>query len=380
MFIDEYWMTRTGRELCEHYSDKIEEWWDPEKFLWEDDSWALAKYCYDFFDVWWDPDLFDWSSSWALAEFCSDQFDEWWDAEKFCWGFADHLAIYCPDHFDEWWDPKKFPKKYFSQLAISCPDHFKTWWDEKRWDWDIDKYNEEDDINVIKCLKDNCGVYFTNLQLKQLFFHQNKKARQFAAEILKSRRQLMTKEEWWNKYNGRELCKKYPDKIKEWWDAKKFDWSDDSWYLAQFCSEYFNIWWDSEKYNWKDGSWFLAQSCFKDFNIWWDAEKFNWNSSWLLAKYCIKYFDIWWDPEKFDWKYGTEHLTKYCSEYFNIWWDPEKFNWKDGKDDLNKYCSSKFTNLQFKQLLLHSNKLARQFAMKELERKENDKRRMVGEV
>ena len=158
----------------------------------------------------------------------------------------------------------------------------------------------------------------------------------------------MTKEEWWNKYDSKELCEKYPNKIKEWWDPEKFDWKY-LWALAQYCSEYFNIWWDANKWNWKNGSW-------------------------VLAKYCTKYFKIWWDPKKFNWKTDSKTLAENCLDYFDIWWDAEKFNWRDGKDKLTKYCSSRFTDLQLKQLLLHPNKLAREFAIEELKRRENDKR------
>ena len=159
----------------------------------------------------------------------------------------------------------------------------------------------------------------------------------------------MTKDEWLEKYDSKELCEKYPNKIKEWWNPEKFDW-EDSWALAKYCSNYFNIWWDAKKFNW-EGSCILAQYCTNYFNIWWDADKYDWEDSWVLAKFC--------------------------SKYFKIWWDSEKYNWRDGKDKLTKYCSSKFTDLQLKQLLLHPNKLAREFAIEELNRRENDKRRMV---
>ena len=135
----------------------------------------------------------------------------------------------------------------------------------------------------------------------------------------------MKKKMWWHEYSSWELCKYNSQQFYEWWDTHLFDWKNNSWALAEYCSAYFNIWWDSEKYNWKDYSWALAQ---------------------------------------------------YCSEYFNIWWNPEKFEWNE-LWSIELYCYDYFSELQLQQLFFNSNLKARKFAIKELNRRKNDKRGMV---
>ena len=116
----------------------------------------------------------------------------------------------------------------------------------------------------------------------------------------------------------------------------------------------------------------LCKNHHKYFEEWWDPDLFDWEDSWALAEYCSEYFDIWWDPEKFDWS-GSDTMHKYMN-FFDSLWNTGNFNHKSNLEKLIEHCSSKFTELQLKQLLLHSNKKAREFATEELERRENDKR------
>jgi len=134
-------------------------------------------------------------------------------------------------------------------------------------------------------------------------------------------------------------------------------------------------WW--KKYN----SWDLCYGHSKKFDEWWDPDKYNWGFSYALAEYCSEKFNTWWDSERFDWHSGSRNLTKYCHKYFNKWWDINKYDWHNGYETFYMSgCSSKFTDSQLKQLLLHSHKYARKFAVEELKRREDEKRNLVGNL
>ena len=79
----------------------------------------------------------------------------------------------------------------------------------------------------------------------------------------------------------------------------------------------FHEWWNPDKFN-LTNSWKLAQFCSDKFDIWWDPDKFEWNESWSLAQFCSDKFDIWWDADKFNWL-ASECLKTYCSAYEHIW-------------------------------------------------------------
>ena len=133
----------------------------------------------------------------------------------------------------------------------------------------------------------------------------------------------LTKDEWWGNYRCTILCQYHSDNFDEWWDPDKYEWSQSSWALAQFCP---------------------------------------------------KHFDKWWNPDKFDWG-ASSYLAMYCPEYFSEWWDINKFDWELGSDNLSIYCATKFSNACLKQLLLHQDISARQFASEEIKRREDDKAR-----
>jgi len=189
----------------------------------------------------------------------------------------------------------------------------------------------------------------------------------------------MTKEEYWKNYRNWELCWRYNNKFDEWWDADKYDWEKSSAYLAHHCFKHFDKWWDADKFNWSEGSWYLARYLRNYFDIWWDPDRFDWKDSEVLAISHAKNFYKWWDPEKFNWDQAWA-LAEHCSEHLDIWWDADKYNWAINLPELTRWCSSEFTNYQLKQLLLHPNKIARKFATKELERRENGKRPLVEEI
>ena len=159
----------------------------------------------------------------------------------------------------------------------------------------------------------------------------------------------MTKEEWWSKYDSKELCKFHSDQFTKWWDPELFDWKD-SWYLAQSCFKYFDIWWDSEKYNWKLDS----------------AE---------LVQYCSRYFKIWWDPEKFDWSHSLA-LLMYCNEYNDVWLYDERFNWKNYKPFFINYLS-KLPDIKLKKLCFNFDKNSRSYAFEILRRRKNNEEKNV---
>jgi len=58
-------------------ADKIESWFDPDTFYWEDGSWALAQYCFNDFNIWWDKNKFNWEHDLYLTAYCWDWKDIW---------------------------------------------------------------------------------------------------------------------------------------------------------------------------------------------------------------------------------------------------------------------------------------------------------------
>jgi len=79
----------------------------------------------------------------------------------------------------------------------------------------------------------------------------------------------------------------------------------------------------------------------------------------------------WWE------RYNSYDLCIYHADKFDEWWDAEKYNWEGYAGATLEYISSKFSDTQLKQLLLHNKLNTRNFAAKELERRENDKEDLV---
>jgi len=149
---DVWWSNYNSRDLCFYYSRYFDEWWDPDRFDWENKSWALSDYCSKHFDKWWDPDKFNQSTFNFLAQECSEHFDKWWDPAKFNWDYSWTLAAGCSSHFDKWWDPDKYDWVFFDNLESYCSSKF------------------------------------TDEQLKQLMMHRNAVARTFAKRELDRRK------------------------------------------------------------------------------------------------------------------------------------------------------------------------------------------------
>jgi len=125
----------------------------------------------------------------------------------------------------------------------------------------------------------------------------------------------------------------------------------------------------TREWYWTYRDWSLLMNFSNQIDKWWDADRWHWvEGPERLPMYCHDNFDVWWDTDRFCWKYGSWSLAKYCHDNFDEWWDADKFNWDD-YGYLDAICSAKFTNLQLKQLLLHSNKIARNFAKKEFNRR-----------
>lgn len=73
-----------------------------------------------------------------------------------------------------------------------------------------------------------------------------------------------------------------------------------------------------------------------DFDKWFDPNRYNWQDSYYLAEYCSEQFDKWFDPERFNWDY-SDFLAKYCPEHFNEWFDPKRLT-SNVYEYLNSYC------------------------------------------
>lgn len=93
-----------------------------------------------------------------------------------------------------------------------------------------------------------------------------------------------------------------------------FDYNDDK----------IDVWFDPETFDWGHGSFFLAMYCSKYFNKWFDADKYDWSCSFLLAGNCSKYFHKWFDPDKFYWDLDLDYLIEYCLEYIDFWYDLDR--------------------------------------------------------
>ena len=89
---------------------------DPEKYNWENDSWAIAQYCPEKLD----PEKYNWEAdSWAVAQYCPEHFDP----EKYNWkDDSRYVAEYCPEKLD----PEKYNWKDASWAVKQyCPEKLK---------------------------------------------------------------------------------------------------------------------------------------------------------------------------------------------------------------------------------------------------------------
>jgi len=92
-----------------------------------------------------------------------------------------------------------------------------------------------------------------------------------------------------------------------------FDWEENSWAVAQFCSRLL----DPKLYNWKKDSWVVARHC--PYLL--DPKLYNWeDQSWAVARYCHEHFD----SELYNWEKDSAEVAINCSHLL----DPKLFNWK----------------------------------------------------
>jgi len=120
--------------LIEHHYAEFPQWWDPDKFVWDDILCAeLCSYCSKYFDLWFDPELFNYKdlASVNLCKYCAEHFDKWWNPEKFNWLAVNYLS-YVPNKFDKWIKDvlarKEAYNRMLSNLAVHFPDKFDVWW------------------------------------------------------------------------------------------------------------------------------------------------------------------------------------------------------------------------------------------------------------
>jgi len=90
--------------------------------------------------------------------------------------------------------------------------------------------------------------------------------------------------------------------------------------IPEFLDFYFDNLFDKEKFNYKEDSWELAAYCSDYFDKWFDKRKFNYQEySWELAAYCPDHFNKWYNKKKFNYERGEGALAVYCSEYRDKW-------------------------------------------------------------
>lgn len=123
-----------------------------------------------------------------------------------------------------------------------------------------------------------------------------------------------------------------------WFDKTSFDFKNGSPYLAEHCSEHFDLWFDKNTFNFKTGSSRLATSCHNHFNKWFDKNTFNYgNGMDGLKGFCREHFDLWFDKNKYDFKQGF-YLEQYQHKHFDLWFDKNNFDFKNKSWALVEYC------------------------------------------
>ena len=55
------------------------------------------------------------------------------------------------------------------------------------------------------------------------------------------------------------------------------------------------------------------------FDEWFDKDLYNWQDSYYLAQFCSNHFDKWFDKDKYNWFYSYS-LANYCSEHIVKWY------------------------------------------------------------
>jgi len=110
-----------------------------------------------------------------------------------------------------------------------------------------------------------------------------------------------------------------------------FDWKQNSWAVAKYCSSKLNV----EKYNWKY-SYYVAHHCPDKI----DPDKYNWEKdSWAVAEYCPEKLD----PGKFNWKEFSCYVARYCPDKL----DPERYDWEKQSCYVAVYCPDKIDPEKF---------------------------------
>jgi hypothetical protein len=118
------------------YPNKMDQWWEPDKFNWKRDSKYIARFASYEFDTWWDPKRFNWTHCRWLAKYCNQHFDKWWDEKKIQYRRCSSvLAINNSQHFDTWWNEKRFCWLAGNQLIKHCSCKFETWYDAEEFDF-----------------------------------------------------------------------------------------------------------------------------------------------------------------------------------------------------------------------------------------------------
>ncbi len=97
-------MEKDWLNLCKNHSDTFDEWFDSDKFNWENYSYSLTMYCSRHFDKWFNKEKFHWENySGYLTRYCSEHFDTWWDGDKYNWLYPYYIVKYCPEHILRWY-------------------------------------------------------------------------------------------------------------------------------------------------------------------------------------------------------------------------------------------------------------------------------------
>jgi hypothetical protein len=284
-----------GHTMIKHinitqYSNKFDEWWDPENFDWISESGSLAKYHRSDFDKWWDPERFNWADCGNLAIYCSQHFDKWWDPNRVHWfTISSILASTYADRFDDWFDRDLFHPNGYIMLAKHCSDHFDKWWDKF-------KYDMHNMYNLIRY----CNCHFDK------WFDPDYFNCSYLESII-------------------EYC---PDKFDKWFRPDKFDFANSGIViikLIRYHNDNFDKWWPElhDRIKWKDPTTLnsLIQNSRDHVHKWYPEVKqfIHWTDD-KCTKFLRDYgdsFTLWFTPKSF-WRY-YDYIKEYLNAEYREW-------------------------------------------------------------
>jgi hypothetical protein len=117
-------------ELLRNFPTKFLDYWDADKFAWEQSVDELIMYAPKHFNIWFNVNKIRYENFSTLASYCSKQFKKWWPGKNqfnYYTG-SKHLTRNCSRYFDDWWDESQFNSEHIDTLISKCSKHFDKWW------------------------------------------------------------------------------------------------------------------------------------------------------------------------------------------------------------------------------------------------------------